>query len=75
MDFYVHVDRGVIDSNRKHGRSDPPVTIRRGKRGRSSKCFEVELPPGSRMLYDPAGILACGAKVAIVCPTEPKVIR
>lgn len=76
VDHYVHVDRGVIDSNRKHGRSDPPVTIRRGKRGRSQKCFEVELPAGSRMVYSPhEPILSCGARLVVVCPTEPQVIR
>lgn len=76
IDWYVHVDRGVIDANRKHGRNDPPVTVRRGKRGRSTKHFEVGLPAGSRMIYSPhEPVLSCGARLVVVCPTEPEYIR
>lgn len=75
-DWYVHVDRNVIDANRKHGRSDPPVTVRRGKSGRSSKHHEVEFPAGSRMIYQPHDpVLSCGARLVVVCPSEPKAIR
>lgn len=71
-DWYVHIDRGVIDSNRKHGTEKPPVTVRKGKNGKSTKHHEIELPAGSRILYDPAGrILPCGARLVITCPEEP----
>lgn len=74
--FYTHVNRGVIDSNRKHGTNNPPVSVRRGKSGRSSYAFEVELPAGSRMIYDPhEPVLKCGARLVIVSDTEPLVIR
>lgn len=74
--FYTHVDRGVIDANRKHGTELPPVTIRRGKHGRSKKCFEAELPAGSRMLYSPhEPVLPCGARLVVISPTEPRIVR
>lgn len=75
-DWYTHVDRQVIDQNRRYGRNEPPVTTRRGKRGKSTKCFELEFPAGSRMIYDPhTPILSCGARLVVVSPSEPKVIR
>lgn len=75
-EFYTHVDRGVIDANRKHGRNDPPVTIKHGKRGRSIKAFEVELPAGSRMIYSPhEPVLPCGARLVVVSQQQPVVIR
>lgn len=76
VDWYVHVDRGIIDANRKHGRNDPPVTIRRGRYGKSTKCFEVELPAGSVMVYNPhEPVLPCGARLVVKCSSEPTVIR
>jgi hypothetical protein len=75
-DYFTHVNRGVIDANRKHGRDDPPVTFRRGKRGKATYCNEVALPPGSRMIYSAhEPLLPCGARLVVVSPTAPEVIR
>lgn len=77
-DWFVHVDRGIIDSNRTHKTARPPVTIRRGKHGKSTKALEVALPAGSRVVYAPETgepILPCGARLVIICPEEPLVIR
>lgn len=73
--YYIHIDRGVIDANRKHGRDDPPVTVRRGKWGRSFKAHEIELPAGTRVIYNGSVQLGCGARCVIASPVEPVVIR
>lgn len=82
--WYVHVDRGAIDSNRKRFKEDPaaemlpPVTIKRGKSGKSVKCFEFRLPAGAEGIYTPENgvpILPCGARLVLVSPVQPEVIR
>lgn len=76
MTYYTHVNRGVIDSNRKHGKNDPPVRFQKGKYGKSTYCHEVALPEGSRVVYDHEGtILPCGARLVIVSEEKPEVIR
>lgn len=73
--YYTHINRGVIDSNRKHGRNDPPVRFQKGKYGKSVYCHEVEFTNG-RVVYDHEGtLLPCGARLVIMSETEPKVIR
>lgn len=71
MTWYTHVNRNVIDSNRKHGRELPPIKIQKGLYGKSSYGFRVALPAGSVMRYDPRGILPCGARLVIESNEEP----
>lgn len=74
--YYTHVNRGVIDANRKHGRNDPPVRFQKGKYGKSTYAHEVSFPAGGRVIYDHLGqLLPCGARLVIVSDTEPKVVR
>lgn len=74
--YYTHVNRNVIDSNRKHGRNDPPVRFQKGKYGKAVYAHEVEFPAGGRVVYDHEGrILPCGARLVIVSKEEPKVVR
>jgi hypothetical protein len=74
--YYTHINRNVIDSNRKHGRNDPPVRLQKGKYGKAVYAHEVQLPAGSRVIYDHVGrILPCGARLVIVSEQEPVVIR
>jgi hypothetical protein len=76
MTYYTHINRGVIDSNRKHGRNDPPVRFQRGRYGKATYAYEVEFPAGGRVVYDHEGtILPCGARLVITSEEEPKVIR
>ena len=75
MTYYIHINRGTIDSNRKHGRTDPPIAIRQGKNGKSVYASEIELPAGARIIYNPDGILKCGARLVIACEEQPTVIR
>lgn len=73
--YYTHVNRNVIDSNRKHGRNDPPVKFQKGKHGKAVYAHTVELPAGSRVVYDPHGrILPCGARLVIVSEEAPVVV-
>jgi hypothetical protein len=74
--WYTHVNRGVIDSNRKNGTNNPPVRFQKGKYGKSTYAHEVEFPAGGRVIYDHEGtILPCGARLVIASEHEPKVVR
>lgn len=76
MVWYTHINRGTIDSNRKHGREDPPVKFQKGKYGKPTYAMEVELPAGSRVVYDAHGtILPCGARLVIVSDESPIVVK
>lgn len=72
--WITHVNRGVIDANRKHGRHDPAITVRKGKSGRSQPAMRVKLRGDSEVIYDPHNpILACGARMVIVSTEEPEI--
>ena len=73
--YYTHINRGVIDGNRKHGTANPAVRFQKGKYGKPTYCMEVELPAGSRMVYSPhVPILPCGARLVIVSEECPKIV-
>lgn len=75
MIYYTHINRNIIDSNRKNGTNDPPIRFQKGKYGKSTYCHEVELPSGSFVVYDPQGtILPCGARLAITSPEKPRIV-
>ena len=72
--YYTHINRGVIDANRKHGRNDPPIRIQSGKYGASVYCHSAVLPAGSRIVYDATGrILPCGARLVIQSEVKPEI--
>jgi hypothetical protein len=76
LDWWVNVNKHTIASNAKHGRNEPPVRFCRGKSGKQTYCHELELPEGSVVVYNAnEPILKCGARLAIKCPSEPKVIK
>lgn len=72
QDRTIHVNRGTIDSNRKQAKNDPPLKLSRGRSSLDAEYgHEIELwsPDGvyvGRFVYDPAGILPCGAKALMV---------
>jgi len=73
--YYTHINRNVIDSNRKHGRNDPPVRFQKGKYGKPTYAHSVSLPAGSRVVYDHKGtILPCGARLVIISEEEPTIV-
>lgn len=74
--YYTHINRNVIDSNRKNGTNDPPVRFQKGKYGTAVYAHEIQLPAGSRVVYDPYGrILPCGARLVIISEEAPNVLR
>ncbi len=77
MTYYTHINRNVIDSNRKHGTAEPAVRFQKGKYGKPTYAFEVALPGGSRVCYRPDGapILPCGARLVIVSEEAPEVVK
>jgi hypothetical protein len=71
--WYVNINRNVIDSNRKHGKNDPPIRIQKGKHGKPTYGFSAVLPEGSRLVYSNDGaILPCGARLVIISEKEPR---
>ena len=73
--FYTHINRNIIDSNRRNGTNNPPIRYQKGKTGKAVYAHEIELPAGSRIIYQASNpILSCGARVVIVSETEPTVI-
>ena len=72
QDRTIHVNRGTIDSNRKQEKNDPPLKLSRGRSSIDPEYgHEIELWTEDgvyigRFVYDPAGILPCGAKALMV---------
>lgn len=75
--YYTHINRNVIQSNRKHGNNEPVVRIQEGRYGTPEYCFDVRFPVGARLRYKPDGdaILPCGARLVIESETKPEVIE
>ena len=75
MTAYIHVNRGVIDSNRKHDRSDPALSVRKGKRGSPAYSNDIQVVKDgevvARFRADFANpILPCGARVVVETECE-----
>ncbi len=78
MTWYLAVSRKAVDINRQEGRSDPPVVYGEGRDwvpDEGERAFEVALPAGSTVVYDPVNPLKNGATLFIVCPVKPRRIR
>jgi hypothetical protein len=74
--YYIHVNRGQIDSNRKRGIDLPPVRFQKGRYGKPTYAHEVAIPGPSQVIYSPhEPILPCGARLVIVSEVEPVVVR
>jgi hypothetical protein len=72
--YYTHINRGVIDSNRKNGTNDPPVKFQKGKYGKPTYAHSVRIPGPSRVVYNSNGtLLPCGARLVITSEQEPEV--
>lgn len=76
MTWFVHINRQVIDANRKHGRNDPPVRFQKGRYGKATYAHAVRFPAGGVVRYDPHGrILPCGARLVIESDTQPEIVE
>ncbi|AXQ68806.1 hypothetical protein HOU00_gp319 [Caulobacter phage CcrPW] len=76
-DTVIHVNRGQIDSNRIALKSDPSAETKpvlkaqKGKTGKSDYGNAIDVLDAhgevvGTFVYDPAGILACGAKAVFI---------
>lgn len=72
MNYYIHVNQHTIRKNINAENPEPPIAVKRGKRGKSVYVFGCSIPNGSRIVYSPdERLLSCGARLVIECPTEP----
>ncbi len=66
----IHVNQGVIRSNRKNGTDNPPITVKTYKSNTYAREVSIEGP--SRLIYNPDNPLSCGARLWI--ETEASVL-
>ncbi len=70
--YYTHINRGIIDANRKHGTRLHPIRVQKGKYGKSEYGSSVFFAGPSRIVYNSEGkILPCGARLVIVSEEKP----
>jgi hypothetical protein len=74
MKTYIHVNQHVIRKNKTEGRTDPPITVKKGKK--NTYCHEVIINGPSKVIYsgNEKPILSCGARVVIVTESEVQTI-
>lgn len=76
MQTYIHVNRHVIDENRKNGTDKPALTVKRGKNGKPRYASEVRVEGPCTFLYSPhEPILPCGARVVVVTDSAVEIVR
>lgn len=65
MKTVIHVNRHVIASNRKHGKSDPVLTVKTYKENRKGHEAVIEYNGTviGRFIHRPDNPLSCGAVV------------
>lgn len=74
--YYTHINRNVIDSNRKNELNEPPIRVQKGKYGEVVYGYEVALPADSRVIYSGSGaILPCGARLVIISEEAPTIVH
>lgn len=59
----IHVNRNIIDSNRKHGTNLPAITVKQGRSNRYAHTVDILGP--SKFVYSPDKPLKCGARLWI----------
>lgn len=70
--YYTHINRGVIDGNRKNGTRLHPIRVQKGKYGKSEYGSSVSFNGPSRIVYSAEGkILPCGARLVIISEEKP----
>jgi hypothetical protein len=77
MRTIVHVHQQIIALNRKHGRNDPPLTVktfaseaRHAKPVSARKAHTAHITGPSRIVHSPHEPLPCGARVWIETNSE-----
>jgi len=67
----IHVNQHIIKANRKHGRAEPPLTVKTYKE--QINCHEVSFTDGI-VRHSPDKPLSCGAIVWIETENPVKII-
>ena len=73
MKTIIHVNQHVIKANRKHGRTDPVITVKTYKDTRYGRVVDILAADGTvvaSVVYRPDKPLACGAHVWIETQNE-----
>lgn len=74
--WYIHVNQHTIRSNIHADVKEPPIAVKHGKGGCSRYAFDVVIPDGSRIIYNPdSPILSCGARLVVECLNEPEILK
>lgn len=69
----IHVNQHAIKRNRKHGTTEPVITVKTYKS--NEYAHEVEIKGPSRVIYSPDKPLSCGAHVWIETEAEVDIIE
>lgn len=56
----VVMNRHIIAKNRKHGTTDDPIRVSKGRYGKPTYCSRYDIS-GGILIYDPDHPLPCGA--------------
>jgi hypothetical protein len=67
----IHVNRHIIDANRKHGTDNPVITVKKGGKNYYGRTVRILGP--SEVVYRPERPLDCGAKVWIETTAEVEI--
>ena len=59
----VTVNKHVVASNKKHGKDEPPIGIRKTKGAPAEYVHAVEFWGPTKMVYKPDAPLKCGARL------------
>lgn len=59
----IHINKHIIRANAKHGKNDPPITVKTYKG--NTKGYSVHIDGPCNVVYRPDKPLSCGAKVWI----------
>lgn len=64
----IHVNRNILNANRKHNKKDPPVTVKTTKDNYYG--MEVSINGPSNLIYNNDNPLSCGARLWIETESE-----
>ena len=75
MKTFIHVNQHKIRSNKLHGKDEPVITVKQGKK--NTYCHEVKVNGPCHIMYsgNEKTLLPCGARVAVVTESEVEIIR
>ena len=74
MKTYIHVNQQKIRGNKLHGRNEPVLSVKQGKK--NTYCHEVKILGPSQVVYsgNEKTLLSCGARVASVTEIEEEIV-